>query len=33
VFIAEPNLNANDDNFFNDKVSSIVVLREVVIFS
>jgi hypothetical protein len=26
VFIAEPNLNAPDDNFFNDKVSSIVVL-------
>ena len=25
VFDAEPNLNAGDDNFFNDKVSSIVV--------
>jgi hypothetical protein len=26
VFIAESNLNANNDNFFNDKVSSLVVL-------
>jgi hypothetical protein len=26
VFIAEPNLNADDDNFFNDRISSIVVL-------
>ena len=26
VFGAEPNLNASDDNFFNDKVSSIVVI-------
>lgn len=26
VFAAEPNLNAPDDNFFNDRVSSIVVL-------
>src|SRR5262245_66376998 len=27
VFGAEPNLNAADDNFFNDKVSSLVVLE------
>jgi hypothetical protein len=27
VFRAEPNLNAADDNFFNDKVSSLVVLE------
>ncbi|WP_425341931.1 beta/gamma crystallin-related protein [Amycolatopsis coloradensis] len=26
VFVAEPNLNASDDRFFNDKVSSAVVL-------
>jgi hypothetical protein len=26
VFVAEPNLDAPDDNFFNDRVSSIVVL-------
>ena len=26
VFGPEPNLNANDDNFFNDRVSSIVVM-------
>jgi hypothetical protein len=26
VFVAEPNLNADDDNYFNDKVSSISVL-------
>lgn len=29
VFAAEPNLNAGDDNFFNDKTSSIVVLKAV----
>src|SRR5262245_185106 len=27
VFTAEPNLNAPDDNFFNDKVSSLVILN------
>jgi Beta/Gamma crystallin len=27
VFGAEPNLNADDDDFFNDKVSSLVVLE------
>jgi len=27
VFKAETNLNASDDNFFNDRVSSIVVLE------
>jgi hypothetical protein len=27
VFRAEPNLNAGDDNFFNDKVSSLVVVE------
>ena len=27
VFGPEPNLNAGDDNFFNDRVSSIVVLE------
>jgi hypothetical protein len=27
VFGREPNLNAGDDNFFNDRVSSIVVLE------
>src|SRR5690242_4711895 len=27
VFSREPNLNAGDDNFFNDKVSSLVVLE------
>src|SRR5262249_27003903 len=27
VFTREPNLNASDDNFFNDKVSSLVVLE------
>jgi len=27
VFRAEPNLNAGDDNFFNDRVSSIAVLK------
>jgi hypothetical protein len=27
VFRAEANLNAADDNFFNDKVSSLVVLE------
>jgi hypothetical protein len=26
VFAPEPNLNANDDNFFNDRVSSVVVV-------
>jgi hypothetical protein len=27
VFRAEPNLNAGDDNFFNDKASSLVVVE------
>jgi hypothetical protein len=27
VFTTEPNLNADDDNFFNDKVSSLVALE------
>jgi hypothetical protein len=27
VFVEEANLNASDDNFFNDKVSSFVILN------
>ena len=33
VFTKEPNLNASDDNYFNDRVSSVAVLRGVWAFS
>ena len=32
VFTREPNLNAPDDNFFNDKVSSLVILSGLWVF-
>ena len=32
VFRAEPNLNAADDNFFNDKVSSLHILSGLWVF-